>query len=122
MDKIITVWKDGTYKTWREADAHYAANDENWLVNIPTAKPTGGIAGWLAAWDTLNLSQFTIDWQEETIDELEEVDNPKDEVGALRYEVENILQVLKPDLPDVEFFNEVLAYLGEFNNEPARPG
>ena len=31
---IITVWKNGTYKIWRLSDAHYAANDPDWLVNI----------------------------------------------------------------------------------------
>ena len=31
----ITVWKDGTYKVWSEGDATYAANDDNWLLNIP---------------------------------------------------------------------------------------
>lgn len=33
--QVITVWKDGHWKLWEEGDAHYATNDENWLVNIP---------------------------------------------------------------------------------------
>ncbi len=36
MDKqIITVWKDGSWKIWSSLDAEYAANDVDWLVNIP---------------------------------------------------------------------------------------
>ena len=35
MDKVITVWKDGTWKLWDSLDAQYAANDKDWLVNIP---------------------------------------------------------------------------------------
>lgn len=31
----ITTWKDGTTKIWRDTDAHYAANDEDWLKNTP---------------------------------------------------------------------------------------
>ena len=36
-NETITVWEDGTWKVWRGLDAEYAANDENWLVNIPLA-------------------------------------------------------------------------------------
>lgn len=31
----LTVWKDGTSRTWTFADAHYAETDENWLATIP---------------------------------------------------------------------------------------
>jgi len=31
---VTTVWKDGTYKSWGVTDAHYAAQDPDWLVNI----------------------------------------------------------------------------------------
>lgn len=30
----ITIWKDGTHKMWSAADAHHAAQDHDWLVNI----------------------------------------------------------------------------------------
>lgn len=33
--QVITVWKNGTWKIWSKGDAHYAADDTNWLVNIP---------------------------------------------------------------------------------------
>ena len=32
---MITVWKDGTWKSWADRDAEIAADDPNWLVNIP---------------------------------------------------------------------------------------
>jgi len=35
MDTMITVWKDGTYKYQDSLSAEYAANDPNWLANIP---------------------------------------------------------------------------------------
>ncbi len=38
MDKTITVWKNGDWKIWRSLDAYYAANDSDWLVNIPIEK------------------------------------------------------------------------------------
>lgn len=33
-DQAITVWKDGTYKQWRTADAYYAENDPDWFLTI----------------------------------------------------------------------------------------
>lgn len=33
--QAITVWKDGSWKQWRSADAAYAQNDPDWLVTIP---------------------------------------------------------------------------------------
>ncbi|MCJ7559161.1 hypothetical protein MUO79_00905 [Candidatus Bathyarchaeota archaeon] len=35
IEETITVWTDGTWKIWANLDAEYAANDPNWLVNIP---------------------------------------------------------------------------------------
>ena len=32
---VITVWSDGTWKCWRAGDAAYAADDPDWLLNIP---------------------------------------------------------------------------------------
>lgn len=32
--QVTTVWKDGTYTTWSATDAHHAAQDPDWLVNI----------------------------------------------------------------------------------------
>lgn len=31
----MTVYKDGTYKVWRDIDAAYARDDDNWLMEIP---------------------------------------------------------------------------------------
>jgi len=33
--RIITVWENGTWLEQDELTAEYAANDEDWLVNIP---------------------------------------------------------------------------------------
>ncbi len=34
--KIITVYKDGSWKVWdKPLDATYACDDPDWLVNIP---------------------------------------------------------------------------------------
>lgn len=38
FDETITVWKDGTWKCWRNLDATYVTDDPNWLVNIPLPK------------------------------------------------------------------------------------
>lgn len=32
--KTITVWKDGTWKLWRNRDAELAVDDPNWLLSI----------------------------------------------------------------------------------------
>lgn len=74
------------------------------------------IIEWLNSQDVLGYSQFTIDWVEGTTGDYEmmmaeEGTLPDDNevYGAIRYEVENILQVLNPRLLDVEFFKRALA-------------
>lgn len=46
MDKnyYLTIWQDGTWKIWRQADAGYAANDPNWCVNLPFVEIQAEIA------------------------------------------------------------------------------
>jgi hypothetical protein len=44
----ITVWKDGTWKVWQATDAHYAENDPEWLVTIPSADK-GSVGAKIAA-------------------------------------------------------------------------
>ena len=34
MDKVLTIWKNGDWLVWKALDAHYAANDLDWLCNI----------------------------------------------------------------------------------------
>lgn len=69
---------------------------------------------WLKKQGLLHLSQFTIDWMESIIDGyqmMEEADvlPPEIEVQeALKYNVKNVLAVIRPDLPDVAFFNSLL--------------
>lgn len=76
---------------------------------------TPAIIKWLQKQDVLKYSQFTIDWVEATLDRHimmadEGAMPPENEVnGAIKYEVENILQVLNPGLPDGDFFKQVLA-------------
>lgn len=72
------------------------------------------IVKWLQSQDVLGYSQFTIDWVEGTTGDYEmmaeEGTLPDDNevYGAIKYEVENILQVLNPRLLDAEFFKRVL--------------
>lgn len=33
-DETLTVWKDGTHRVWRKADAYYARNDPDWLMDF----------------------------------------------------------------------------------------
>jgi protein-arginine kinase activator protein McsA len=35
IKETITVWVNGDWKIWSNLDAEYAANDSEWLVNIP---------------------------------------------------------------------------------------
>lgn len=35
MDKVISVWGNGTWKVWGAMDAFYATGDEDYLVTIP---------------------------------------------------------------------------------------
>lgn len=34
-EPTMTIWNNGTWRLWTATDAHYAANDADWLVNIP---------------------------------------------------------------------------------------
>lgn len=69
---------------------------------------------WLMKQEPLHCSQFTLDWLELTIEkyqfmqEDEVLPSETDTNGAMKYEAENILAILKPGLPDVEFFNQIL--------------
>jgi len=118
MQKMITVWKNGTYQIWNETDAIYAANDPDWLVNIPSNPPevTTDIITWLKSANLDSYSQFTIDWTERIIsdadDRIERSESLswKDEEGAILYEAKNVLEVMK-DIPDVEFFRQILSKL-----------
>ena len=35
QEPVLTVWVDGTWKVWGAMDAHYAKDDEGYLVTIP---------------------------------------------------------------------------------------
>lgn len=60
------------------------------------------LESWLYSHDLTEFTQFTIDWVEQTIDRFEY----KIETDIL-YQVKNILEIMKPELPDYEFFNEI---------------
>lgn len=72
------------------------------------------IIKWLQSQDVLKYSQFTIDWVEDTIDRYQQMEEEnvlptEDDANAgIKYQVENILQVLNPRLLDAEFFKQVL--------------
>ena len=51
-------------------------------------------------------SQFTIDWVEETTDDLMDQDGSNDKIEALKYNVENILEIAKEG-NDKELFKEI---------------
>jgi hypothetical protein len=36
-NNMLTVWRNGAWKIWAMADGNYAANDPDWLVNIPVS-------------------------------------------------------------------------------------
>lgn len=55
-----------------------------------------------------NYSQFTIDFIEEL--ERQKVSSKYDVVATIHYDVQNVLDIIKPDLPDTKFFN-VVEYL-----------
>lgn len=65
------------------------------------------------------VSQFTIDWAESRRDELiereegEVYSSNSDYTSALCYKAENILEIMKLDLPDVLFFERVQKVAGQ---------
>ena len=72
------------------------------------------IIKWLRGQDVLGYSQFTIDWVQDTISRYDQMaqenELPTDDEanGGIKYQVENILQVLNPRLLDADFFKQVL--------------
>ena len=34
QELVVTIWSDGTWKVWGAVDAHYAKDDEGYLVTI----------------------------------------------------------------------------------------
>jgi len=76
--------------------------------------PLNAIIKWLQSQDVLVYSQFTIDWVEDITDRYQEMEEqnelPDEDIanGAIKYQAENILEVLNPRLPDVEFFKQIL--------------
>jgi len=72
------------------------------------------IIKWIESQEVRDYSQFTMDWVEDTIDGfilMEEAGNilPESTIkDAIKYRVENILQVLNPHLLDTGFFKKVL--------------
>lgn len=62
----------------------------------------------------VDLSQFTIDWVETTVSnyhqqiEFMETVQPNEYFSSLKYEIENILQIMKEDLTDVLWFKLIL--------------
>ena len=65
--------------------------------------------------DPLEFSQFTMDWIEEQTTGLDYYDDDTldypDDVMTLPYKVDNILAVMRPDLPDFAFFQQVKEWL-----------
>jgi hypothetical protein len=70
--------------------------------------------------ETIGMSQFTIDFQQEMLG-IEELYDPnkigsltegKNYLGSLSYTCENILDIMKNDAPDRKFF-EVIVFLCE---------
>lgn len=57
------------------------------------------------------LSQFTIDWASKITDEIEaEINDGFDidvNIGFINYRIENILKIIKPDIPDANWFNSL---------------
>lgn len=69
---------------------------------------------WIRGVDLLAFGQFTIDWVEIILDGYAEMDTNNvmpleaECLEALKYDVQNILAIMRPELPDVAFFEEVL--------------
>lgn len=71
---------------------------------------------WLMKQEPLHCSQFTLDWLEKTVDryqlifdgEVSFMLSDSDVNAAVRYEVENILNIMQSHLLDADFFNQVL--------------
>jgi hypothetical protein len=67
----------------------------------------------LQANDTLEWSQFTIDWIERKIDDWDERErtrNLSDDAtiaGAIHYEADNVLAIMRIDLKDRDFFERL---------------
>lgn len=79
---------------------------------------TPAIIKWLTPLDVLKYSQFTIDWVGRMLDDYnlmaQEGNAPPDSeiTEAIKYEAENILQVINPRLPDADFFKQVIKQAG----------
>lgn len=69
---------------------------------------------WIRGVDLITFSQFTIDWVEIILEGYDEMDTSDvmplqvECLESLEYDVQNILAIMRSDLPDVEFFKEVL--------------
>lgn len=80
---------------------------------------TPAIIKWLTSLDVLKYSQFTIDWVERILDNYnvmaEEGNAPPDNeiTEAIKYEAQNILQVINLRLLDATFFKQVLRHEGQ---------
>lgn len=35
QERVITVWKDGSWRSWGAMDAYYSQNDPDYLTTIP---------------------------------------------------------------------------------------
>ena len=68
----------------------------------------------IATVEPLDYSQFTMDWIEEQTTGHDYYDDTLDypsDAMTLPYEVGNILAIMRPDLPDFAFFEQVKAWL-----------
>ena len=72
------------------------------------------IRNWLQSQDALPLEQFAIDWIEKYVDRAEEIlDSPIIETdddtfrGAIHYETQTVLEVLRPDVLCYRLFREL---------------
>lgn len=81
IGSVITVWGDGSWKSWSAGDAAYAASDPNWLVNIAAPQPAQADARVGLTDEQREAIDFVIGWYEQSTI----ADNPyREHIAALR--------------------------------------
>ena len=81
IGSVITVWGDGSWKSWSAGDAAYAASDPNWLVNIAARSPRRQGARVGLTDEQREAIDFVIGWYEQSTI----ADNPyREHIAALR--------------------------------------